>query len=270
MGVMNWLVLLTVWVYTAINIFLVCKELISDIKTPFLGISSSHIFIYFIACLVNLLQFCFIFKASYFSTHNIYVFYICNLVASYYCTIFLIKKFAFNSIKMESILTLFLGLCLYISLTLIIILRDTFESAAPVMQGLFIEKYYTLVCGMSVEYVKSKMVFISRVIPILTLLGMWFYSVTKPYNKNELNFFPKSANKPLILFMLYEFIIMILPSINLPTVLDKYFIIVILLGLRLWFQVSLLHWLRHKDMEKIETSMLARSKKEPTRGVRKW
>lgn len=270
MGVSNWIILLTIWVYTAINTFIIAKGLISDIKNPYLGISSSYVFAYFIACFVNLLQFCFIYRSEFLTKHGVYIFYICNLIASYYCTIFFIKKFTFNSIKLESEITLTLGLFLYFSMTAIITLRSSFESDAPAITNSIVDSYYNLLCGMSAEYFKSKIIFISRVIPILTLFGMWFYSTTKPYNKNELNFFPKSANRPIILFMTYELIIILLPSLNVPNTIDKALAISILLGLRLWFHISLLHWLRHKDMEQIETSMLARSQKSVSKGGKKW
>ena len=55
MGLSNWIILITIWVYTAINTFIIAKGLISDIKSPYLGISSSYVFAYFIACFVNLL-----------------------------------------------------------------------------------------------------------------------------------------------------------------------------------------------------------------------
>jgi len=270
MGLSNWIILITIWVYTAINTFIIAKGLISDIKSPYLGISSSYVFAYFIACFVNLLQFCFIYRSEFLAKHGIYIFYICNLIASYYCTIFFIKKFTFNSIKLESELTLTIGLFLYFSMTAIITLRSSFENNAPTITNSIIESYYNLLCGMSTEYFKSKIIFISRLIPILTLFIMWFYSTTKPYNKNELNFFPKSANKPIILFMAYEFVIILLPSLNVPNTIDKAIAISVLLGLRLWFHISLLHWLRHKDMEQIETSMLARSKREVSIRGSKW
>ena len=272
MEVMNLLVILFAWAYTITNVFIVSKELISDIKTPYLGISSSYIFIYFIACLVNLLQFCFIQRGTSIvaTNHNIYLFYICNIIASYYCTIFLIKKFTFSSIKQESKITLILGFFLYVSLAIVIILRGGFEKSTPIVgSGYIVDNYYNLIIGISTEYYKSRIVLISRVIPILILFSMWFYSVTKPYNKKELNFFPKSANKPIILFMMYELLITLLPNIRVSNVVDKTIAIVLLLTIRLCFQISILHWLRHKDMEKIETSMIARSKREISLGRNK-
>ena len=269
MGISNWIIMCLIWAYTAVNTFIILKGLISDIKNPYLGVSSGYIVTYFIACIINLLQFCFIFNSTVLSNHSIYIFYICNLIASYYCTIFLVKKFAFNNIKLESEITLLLGLCLYVSMTAIITLRSSFEGDSPELTNSIIDNYYYLLCGMSAEYIKSKIIFVSRTIPIVLLFGMWFYSVTKPYNKNELNFFPKSANKPLVLFMTYELVIILLPSLNVPTTVDKATAISILLALRLWFHISILHWLRHKDMEKIETRMLARSKKESIGGNNK-
>lgn len=270
MELSNWIILLTVWMYTAINTFIIAKGLISDIKNPYLGISSSYVFTYFIACFVNLLQFCFIYHVGFMEQYGVYIFYICNLIASYYCTIFFIKKFTFNSIKLESELTLTLGLFLYFSMTVIITLRGSFENDAPSMSKSIIDSYYNLLCGMSTEYFKSKIILISRTIPILILFGMWFYSTTKPYNKNELNFFPKSANKPIILFIIYELIIILLPILNAPNTIDKAIAIIFLLGIRLWFHISLLHWLRHKDMEQIEISMLARSKRNVSTRRGKW
>lgn len=258
------LLLIGVWAYTVFSIFIVTKELISDFKNPYLGVSSSYIFIYFIACLLNLLQLC-VGNRHHFTEINytqIILFFLGNIIALYHCVIFLVKKFTFQSIKAESAITLGLLAALFFEISILIVMRESLYANDVFHTTSVIEYYYFLICGLSTNAWINKLITIFRAIPLSILFVLWFYSVTKAYNKKSLNFYPKSANKPIILFLAYQFLLLLAPNLILASDFDKVLLFVTAYGFKLYFCISVLHWLRHKDMEQVETSMIARSKKK--------
>lgn len=251
--------------YTLISIYVVAKEFFSDLKKPFLGIASTYIFNYFIFDLMMILVFCFgitIYKNGIVSSRTLTFSFLVQIISLYNGALFIMKKFVFSNIKKEIELTALLQICLYVSIAIILIVP---KSSAPIFHSHETTFTRWILCTQSafssLFFKFSHFCFVVRFIPITLLLVLWAYSISKKYNKLDLNYFTKSANLSILTFLSFETLQMITPIIVPRNHIEEFIILLYLLSFKFIFNISMMKWLRNKDMEDIEINAILRSKR---------
>ncbi len=250
--------------YTVYCTVYAVRYLVSDIKKPFIGISSTYIFNYFLfdgmalfiscmgipSCRENPLQ---IGKVMFLA--------MCQLVSLYNGTLFLIKKYNYTKLNTEIRITAFLQMFQFMLIAYVISMPTFKVFYQPKLAANFLEWLYILNASFSENngFVRDFFLFV-RFIPIIILSVLWVKSISKKYNKMEKSYFTKSANLPIYYFVVYECLFSILPFLKIETQFEYLIIILSVYILRLLFNTSVLKWLRHPDMEQIETNAILRSR----------
>lgn len=250
--------------YTLYCSFYAVSYLISDIKRPFIGISSTYIFNYFIFDGMALYLSC---KGIPYCRENplqietLMFLSMCQLVSLYNGSLFLIKKYNFSKLNSEIRITAFLQIFQFMAVAYIVAMPTFKVYYRPELADNYLEWLFILNSSFS-KYnpiIKDIFLFI-RSLPLGILTVLWVRSISKKYNKMEKSYFTKSANKPVYFFLIYEMLYSILPYIKLETKFEYLTVIVLVYLLRMLFNVNVLKWLRHPDMEQIETNAILRSK----------
>lgn len=245
--------------YSIFSIFLMLKYLIKDLRNPYLGISSTYIFNYFV-CSIFALVLPLLYETNMTLTADrACLWYLLSLGAVYNAVIFFIKKYNYTKASNETKLTLFLEFMMFFSILAISIGYKTYNPQITVKN--INDYWYYLVCKYYGNFPLRDWMAFLKTIPLVTLGFIWFKSSTKKYNKQELSYFVKSANKPIISFFIYELVILVGPFLDLTS---QYEILVGILTVeffRIYFCFSVLDWLKHPDMEAIERNMIIRSEK---------
>lgn len=251
--------------YISYCTYLSIRIMIDDIKHPFIGVISGYLFVYLSVGFVLSVGLCygFIMFPYNMTKLDILAYYICSTVSLYNMVIFLIKKYVFNNVRHESLITMFLILLLYFSLSIISIFSSILKNSLVNQEVTnMIDYLYFMIRGTALLNPSlNNVLALVKLIPIITLGILWYHSITKPYDKNELSFYPKSANRTILLFLVYQFSLTIMPYFNYKTEFDKVFIVLFVFIVRLFYLKVLINWVKHKDMELIEKSMIARSKR---------
>lgn len=251
------------------SIFRIGKELFADLKHPYLGFASTYLINYFFSCLIILLIMlsCFLFISTGKALdRRLITFYYClHIYSLYNGSLFLIKKYNFSNIKNEILLTTLLQFFCFSSILTVCCLpqlkvslelsADSYPEILFLLFGSFGNKKYFLFSNCTL----FNILILLKALPISILAIMWVKSIGKSYNKKTHSYFVKSANHPILFFLLYQFILINVPFFNF----DSLFEITVLTGLLFTFKAifsrKVLFWLRHKDMEEIETKAILRS-----------
>ena len=245
--------------YAIFSIFLMLKYLIKDLRNPYLGISSTYIFNYFV-CSIFALVLPLLYETNMTLTADrACLWYLLSLGAVYNAVIFFIKKYNYTKASNETKLTLFLEFMMFFSILVISIGYKTYNPQITVKN--INDYWYYLVCKYYGNFPLRDLMAFLKTVPLVTLGFIWFKSSTKKYNKQELSYFVKSANKPIISFFIYELVILVGPFLDLTS---QYEILVGILTVeffRIYFCFSVLDWLKYPDMEAIERNMIIRSEK---------
>ena len=243
-------------------VYIVGKYAIKDLRKPFLGVSSSFLIAYLVLGIFSVLTICMGYGKHSISIYQIKFFYCLSIMGLYNIVIFYVKKFSFNKVSVESTLTLILEILCFFFLGALAIIPSTCGIDIKELAVKDIFQYYIMLIG-GMQYINPIYTYISaiaRVIPFCILSTLWYISVTKPYNKNSLNFYPKSANKSLLILFFYQLFLLMLETYSFPLMSTCIFTGLAYLA-KLLFYIEVLHWTSHKDMEMIENNMLARAKR---------
>lgn len=186
------------------------------------------------------------------------VFQLLYTVSIYSMSIFLIKRYSYKNGHNENRLSIFLSLCVYIYIFFLLIynINDDFtkdmtfsDCPYPIMYLLnanFVEES-------SAEYRTFSIVF--RLIPLLILTFMWYNSITKSYNNQNLNFFTKSLNRPIFSFLVYNYIMITIPFINFSSYITFFLLGLLLLFNKLLFLFSIFYHILSVDSVMIDEKM---------------
>lgn len=252
---------LTQVIYVSASVFLAVKYLLRDLKHQFLGVTSAYFVMYAIGCFFTLITYLGWTSGGMVTTCTRACFlYLVSTWATYNGCLFLIKKYQYTDVRTETFLTFILELCLFVGLTVVVFNYEKHDQVLEV--NYFIDYWYTLNNKHHADFPTRDLLLLFRAIPLTVLGVMWFKSITKSYNHNENSYFPKSANKPISLFLLYQFCYALTPFVQVSDRIEILVVILVLEFLKFYYLKSMLHWLTHPDMEVIEKNTIRRSEKK--------
>lgn len=272
-NIFNFSCALFVLIFTILSIIKTGKALSSDKKTTFLGFASTYIFNYFSFCLVILLMIFFsigfIILKRPLDYKTILLVYCSHTYCIYNCSIFLIKKYNFTNIKNELIITSLLQLFCFINIV--------FACSCPYfrysnIRALTFDSYpemvYFILTGLgnyAIFYESNDLIYALlsylKLFPLFILGAMWVNSIGKKYNYKSHSYFVKSANHSIFFFLLYESLLVSLSYYDYRNNVELSIYLIFIFILKFIFSRKILFWLRHKDMEEIETNAILRSKR---------
>lgn len=264
----TWVVVLSFLTYLIINNG---KELIADLKHPYLGFASTYLFNHFIAgfLAIFLMLHCglILLNERALDFRIILFFNSIHIFSIYNGVLFIIKKYNFTKIKNEIILTALLQILCYLSIIILNCLPQLRINNDLTVKS-YSEILYLLFSSLgNVEYFPFSnnlilnIIFFLKTIPLVILFSMWTHSIGKEYNKKTNSYFVKSANHSILFFLIYEILLSSLPFIRFSGLIELTAFIILIFITKTIFSKKILFWLRHKDMEAIETNAILRSKK---------
>lgn len=194
-------------------------------------------------------------------------FQILYTVSIYSMTIFLIKRYSYKNGRNENRLSILLSLCMYIYIFFILIynVNDDFDKDL-----IFVKCDYPIMYLLNANFIEENpseyrtLSIVFRLIPILVLTFMWYKSITKSYNNQNLNFFTKSLNRPIFSFLVYNFIMITIPFINFTSYITFVLFGTLLLFNKLLFLFSIFYHVLSVD------SIILDEKMERVRRKIKW
>lgn len=248
-------------IYVGVSVLMVLKYLLKDLKHQFLGVTSAYFVMYAFGCFFTLITYLSWNYGGMATTSTKACFlYLVSTWATYNGCLFLIKKYQYTEVRTETFLTFILELCLFTTLTVVAFKYRKHSQTFEVKY--FIDYWYTLNNKYHASFPTRDFLFLGRAVPLTILGAMWFQSITKSYNHNENSYFPKSANKPIFLFLVYQFCYALTPFMKVSDRLEILAVILILEFFKICYLKAMLHWLTHPDMEIIEKNTIQRSEKK--------
>lgn len=251
--------------YTIYSVTYVTKEFISDLKRPFIGISSIYIFLYFMFDLVNVGVLCIgslYWKLGQINSEAMQVVFLSQMISIYMGSLFLLKKFNFTKLSLEIKLTYFFQFTLFSAIAACVIIPKMNESYIIIDFNSYLEFCWIIFSDYNDHYPYLQLFnFFIRVIPLGFLLGFWSFSISKKYNKHDFNYFTKSANLPILAFFCFQSIDVYKQFMAPRNQAEMMLVLTFSLFYKVIFNRAVLRWLKHPDMEAIETNAILRSKK---------
>lgn len=178
--------------------------------------------------------------------------YLCVTCSIYNMSIFLIKKYIFNSMKKEAGITLLLFTFEVITILLASIVYSS--NILPTINIFNSNSYYLTMFirgfTLSMNDGMSALFTVLMLFPYAVLFLLWYKSVTKKYDAKDLDYFTKNTNKPIILFTIYVMLYFILQITDISNniLLGIYFLYIVFIKIK--FYKSLIVFLKEKDNER--------------------
>jgi hypothetical protein len=186
---------------------------------------------------------------------------LCQFISLYNGSLFLIKKYNFSKLDTEIRITAFLQITQFMAIGLIVTMPLFKIYYEPILAKDYIEWLYILNSSFTKDNYIVRFIFVTlRIVPLAILSCLWVHSISKKYDKMEKSYFTKSANNPIYFFIVYESLFSVLPYLRFESEIEFFIVLVAVYTLRLLFNKSVLKWLRHPDMEQIETNAILRSR----------
>lgn len=237
---------------------------IKDLRKPFLGVSSAHLVVYLFVSVCSSIYVMsrYFFIPYHIEVYDLKTFYLLNTTAAYSLVAFYVKRFSYNNISDESSIMSVLEILYTITLTATIIApeRGFYTEILDSLAKESISTQTSWIFSAPVLTVYHPIALVFRFAPTFILFTLWYISITKPFKQNSLNFYPKSANKSILLFFLSDIILSHIVTGAASSAMNFVFCLA-----HEAFKYSMIMWLQSDDIKLVERNLLIRSKQHKKR-----
>lgn len=234
--------------YTIYFTGIVTKEFFEDLRHPYIGTSSAYIYNYFIFDLIFMLALIsgiYYMSTTHISVNGIKIIFFVQIISEYNAALFLLKKFNFSQPNLEIKLTYIIKFVLFTTICISV--------SIPVMNQVYfifnIDSYldwsWILVSTFGNIHPHGRLFnFVIKFLPLCILTIFWVYSISKKYNKNDLNYFTKAANLPIATFLGSQFLSTFMILMAPQNKAEIFIILVLFLILKGLFNYAIIAWIK--------------------------